>query len=318
MNASIKHSLGKKEGTQSALRASVFTAVRLIEARYDDPPSAKELAQVAGVCTSHFHHAFQEVVGESIVQHVLRLRVERAASLLKFSSWQVGEIALACGFQTQASFGRGFKRMYGMTPQQFRKSEGTIPFLRGRVRSRPNQSLEDVSLPSPTVRIENWTTLDAICLRFYGQVNEVHKPWTELLSWAKKELPDLEQARFFGLWFDDWSGKSDEHYRYDCAIVPASPVSPPPPEPFFVRSITAGEVAVAQAQGSVSALDRSWRAFGTGWFPHSGYQPRTDFVMDEYSSDLMLASPFRQLVQSKVGKISIKMCIPIQEGPVEY
>lgn len=308
--------LGKRQDTQSALRAAVFRAVRLMEANLDQPRKIDELAREAGLSKFHFQRAFKEVVGETVAQHAIRLRLERAASMLRYSSWQAGEIALAAGYKTQASFTRDFSRLYGCSPQRFRESEAVVPFLRGYLRSRPEVELVDPALPMPTVRIENWRDLEMICLRFYGPVDRVHEPWAEMLDWAKSEVPDLESARFFGIWYDDWSGKDAEHYRYECAIVPVGKLLGRVPEPFFTRRLPAGEVAVAEARGDLERLDRAWRAFANGWLPFSGYQPRGEAAgIDEYPADLMLASRIQQLAAMATG-LSLRMCLPVQRERV--
>lgn len=308
--------LGKRQDTQAALRAAVFRAVQLMESNLDQPRKVDELAQAAGLSKFHFQRAFKEVVGETVAQHSIRLRLERAAVMLRYSSWQAGEIALAAGYKTQASFTRDFSKLYGCSPQKFRESEAAVPFLRGYLRSRPEVELEDPALPVPTVRVENWRDLEMICLRFYGPVDRVHEPWGEILDWAKNSVPDLKSARFFGIWYDDWSGKDEEHYRYECAIVPREPLPEPPPEPFFLRTLEAGEVAVAEARGNLEKLDRAWQAFGNGWLPFSGYQPRGEaMALDEYPADLMLASKARQLAAMVTG-LSLKMCLRVQRERV--
>ncbi|MEM9479463.1 MAG: GyrI-like domain-containing protein, partial [Verrucomicrobiota bacterium] len=254
------------------------------------------------------------VVGESVNKHITRLRLERAASYLRYSSWQAGEIAQICGFTSQSNFGRGFRKIYGMSPQEFRKAKGTVPFLRGYARSRPGLELEQNSAPRPTVRIEDWPELQAICLRYYGPMDGVIQPWRELLSWAKEEYPMPEKARFFGIWFDDWTGHS-ERYRYECAIVSPSVVNLNPPEPFHVRTIPGGTTAVAEARGNGKELEQAWHSFGTGWLPFSGYQVRGDFVFDEYPADLIL-SHWKKLAVLWKG-LSLRMCVPVQTEPVE-
>jgi len=67
---------------------ALFEAARLLERRLDSPPAVDELARAAGLSVFHFHRAFRSVVGETVSQHSLRVRLERAA-FLKFSSWQV-------------------------------------------------------------------------------------------------------------------------------------------------------------------------------------------------------------------------------------
>jgi AraC family transcriptional regulator len=308
----------KKTLTEDKLRAKVFKASRIIESHYAQPLKVSQLAKEVGLSVSHFHLAFQSIVGESVMQHILRIRLEHAASLLTYSSWQAGDIGFACGFQSAANFSRSFKHHFGVSPQQFRNDENTLPFLRGYFRSRPEQELHNSELKLPTVRLEDWLQLHAICLRFYGRVNDIYKPWMELIGWAKGNLTHLQECRFLGLWFDDWSGQDDLHYRYECAIITADVDTLEIPEPYFIRKIPAGKVAVATTLGTLSAIDRAWRAFGTGWLPFSGYQPRENFFIDEYNNDFMLKPSIRKFTSIILGKIEMDMCIPIQSGSVGY
>jgi AraC family transcriptional regulator len=307
-------SLGKKTETQSRLRARIFAAVHLLESRYDQPPSAAEMAAVAGLSIFHFHRAFHEIIGESFTQHSKRLRLERAATLLKFSSWHLTDIALACGFQTQASFSRGFKQLYSMTPNGFRKQYHVVPFLRGCFRQHPSTELQTSVYPPTTVRIETWSEMNAISLRFYGSIYELFKPWSELLSWAKQNVSNLEQAHFYGLWFDDWSEITDQLYRYECIIVPDNSDYELPKQ-FNHRLITAGEVAITQSQGNLLQLENTWRAFAYGWFPLSGYQPRCDYVLDHYSAEFMLSSSLKKATKGLTG-LDMGLCIPVQRTPI--
>lgn len=163
----------------------------------------------------------------------------------------------------------------------------------------------------PTVRVESWPELQMIGLRAYGKVTQVYKPWGELLAWAHENVPDLDEARFFGLWFDDWSSLAPELYRYECAILPKEPLQGTPPEPFFVRTLPPGQVAVSYAQGGLSALDLAWRDFALNWLPHSGFLPRGHFVLDHYPASFVLKSGFRQLLLAAIGKLEVELCIPV-------
>ena len=308
--------LGRRQNTRCHLRAAVFRAVRFLESRLDDPPGVDELARSAGLSKSHFHLAFKRVVGETVQKHVLRLRLELAASYLSHSTWHAGEVALLCGFKTQASFGREFKRMYGKTPRQFRNEAGCVPFMRGKVRSHRSRELSDPEIPVPTVHLEEWPDLWAICLRHYGEIESLSQAWQELLSWAKSILPNPEQARYFGLWFDDWSKGSDDSYRYECAIVPASPLPETLPAPFFFREIPSGQVAVSLARGSLHQLEERWRCFGHGWLPFSGLQVRGAYAIDEYEASLLIAPRVKQMARLATG-ITLRMCIPVQKEPLD-
>jgi two-component system response regulator YesN len=60
--------------------------------------------------------------GENLSDYIVRLKMEKAASLLKNTSDKNYEIALRLGYQNPNYFIKVFKKYYGMTPQQFRQA----------------------------------------------------------------------------------------------------------------------------------------------------------------------------------------------------
>jgi AraC family transcriptional regulator len=79
------------------------------------------LAQVAGFSVSHLHRVFTAAMGESIAAYVRRVRLERAARKLRMGAIDIGEVALAAGYETHAAFGKAFKQRYGLSPSAFRQ-----------------------------------------------------------------------------------------------------------------------------------------------------------------------------------------------------
>lgn len=303
-----------KPSTEAALHASVFRAARLLEERIDHPPAIAELAREAGISPFHFQRAFKSVVGETVAQHSQRLRLERAASFLKFSAWQIQEIGLAAGFNDAPAFGRAFKKLYGCTPQQFRNQQSVVPFLRGWMRSGKPHETAPNSYPTPTAKVETWPDITVVAIRHYGTVQSIHQPWKALLNWTRTHHPDPQSARYFGLWFDDWSNApvDDPRYRYEAAVTLPGGWEGTPDAPFHLRTLPSGPVATAHAFGSIPALDRAWRSFAYGWLPYSGYQPRGDFGLDEYDPSFILSSPLKKILSGFTG-LPLKMCLPIQQ-----
>jgi len=311
-------SFEKSNETQRRLRRNIIRAVTYLEQNITDNPSVDELAKMAGMSKFHFLRVFKSIIGETPNQHVRRLRIERAASMLKSSNWLAGDIAIACGFKTQANFARDFTKYYGTSPQQYRSDNNCTPFLRGHFRSRPERELGDPNLLMPTVSISDWPDLDIITFRYYGAVEKVPFAWAELLEWAKKGIPDIENARFFGLWFDEWTSQepSEANYRYECAILPSKPICEGIPAPFTIRTLDGGTIASSQVKGSLNQLDQHWKNFGMGWLPFSGYQPRGEIVgIDEYAANVALA-PLAQKALMLLAGVSLTMHIPVQKEPV--
>ncbi len=88
----------------------------------DRPVKLAELANVACFSEYHFHRIFSAVSGETLNSFTNRLRLEKAARLLRYSDQSVTDIALDCGFSSPATFSRAFRSGYGTSPSQFRKS----------------------------------------------------------------------------------------------------------------------------------------------------------------------------------------------------
>ena len=310
----MNDSLGKNEETRNHLRRAVYVAADYLENNLLKRPTVDELAKVAGLSKFHFQRAFKDVVGETLGQHSRRLRLERVACLLMNSSWQITDIAEACGFSSQANLARDFQKLYGRSPFAFRSEEDRTPFLRGHFRKKLDKEIPRDQLPLPTVTIEDWPTLEMICLRYYGPYEKVDRAWKELVEWAKTNIDDLAKARFLGLWYDEWTSADPEkaNYRYDCAIVLPEPMPGELPPPFIKRQLPEGLMAVSHARGTMKQLDRAWRRFGLGWFPLSEFQPRGEIAgIDKYDGEVILASKTKQLLMLARG-ISLTMHIPIQ------
>jgi AraC family transcriptional regulator len=82
----------------------------------------EELAKVACFSEFHFHRVFGAVSGETLNNFTNRLRLEKAARLLRYSDKSLTDIAIDCGFSSSASFSRAFRSGYDTSPSQFRKS----------------------------------------------------------------------------------------------------------------------------------------------------------------------------------------------------
>jgi len=76
------------------------------------------LARTAGMSRYHFSRVFREVIGASPYQHLLGVRLARAAELLRGGQATVTEAALAAGFTDFGRFASHFHRRFGCLPSQ--------------------------------------------------------------------------------------------------------------------------------------------------------------------------------------------------------
>ncbi|WP_226655370.1 AraC family transcriptional regulator [Leifsonia sp. LS1] len=107
------------------LPASDPHIARAVAAIRDDPGSAwtlERLARVASTSRSAFAERFHAVVGEPPARYLLRVRMERAKSLLSDGRVSVAQAALSLGYGSEAAFSRAFRRHTGSTPSAWRRA----------------------------------------------------------------------------------------------------------------------------------------------------------------------------------------------------
>lgn len=105
---------------------AITRVLEYIQAHLDEELTPSMLAREACFSQHHFHRVFRVVVGESVMDHIRRLRLERAAYQLKADGGSsVGRIALDAGYGAQEAFTRIFNAYFGMSPKAFRRSSGS-------------------------------------------------------------------------------------------------------------------------------------------------------------------------------------------------
>jgi AraC family transcriptional regulator len=93
-----------------------------IDAHLDRELSLEELAREACLSAFHFARSFKAATGVSPHRYVLQRRLDHAKALLITRTLSLAEVALACGFSSQAHFSSSFKQANGVSPSLFARS----------------------------------------------------------------------------------------------------------------------------------------------------------------------------------------------------
>ena len=85
-----------------------------------DSHDLETLAKESGYSRNHFLRLFREAMQCTPHRYLVRLRIEKALSLMKNRSLRLIDIATECGFSSQAQFSKTFRQVLGMTPNDYR------------------------------------------------------------------------------------------------------------------------------------------------------------------------------------------------------
>ncbi len=88
----------------------------ILEDRFTDPPTQKELAQEVMLNESKLRKGFKEYFATTIYDYVTRLRMELAKTLLLEERKTIYEVTMLTGFRHQTNFSIAFKKYFGIPP----------------------------------------------------------------------------------------------------------------------------------------------------------------------------------------------------------
>lgn len=109
---------------QSADSEPIADVLHWITVHLHEDLSVPRLADRAQLSERQFRRVFKREVGVNPVEHVERVRLDAACTLLETTRNPVGEIARVCGFGTPETMNRVFRRRLHITPGDHREHFG--------------------------------------------------------------------------------------------------------------------------------------------------------------------------------------------------
>lgn len=121
--ALLEHIEGIAQSADELLRYNstrpVDRALRLIHQHFDTGISLQTIAQQVHVTPSYLSRSFRKRVGTKFTEYLAITRVERAKHLLISGTRRISEVAHQVGYDDPAYFSRVFRRITGVSPEEF-------------------------------------------------------------------------------------------------------------------------------------------------------------------------------------------------------
>lgn len=246
-----------------------------IQSNLDKKPNLEELAQIAFFSPFHFHRIFKAFTGESIFKYIRRLKLERAASELKYSDKLINLIAIKAGYENTESFSRVFKTQFKKSPMEFRKHskkelENSIGHL-----SKPRKPKE---LNIELIDITN--TKHLICLRHIGNYNDVGQTWDSLKKWVYKNQYKIKST--LGISYDNPKITEEDKIRYDACVELEKNVDLG--SKMHRKKIRNGKYAVVTIKGEYESLNTAYEYFYVKWLEKNRFELRNEPSFEVYKN----------------------------------
>lgn len=249
--------------------------------------SLEELAKLSHFSPHYFHRIFAAVVGESVNNYTNRLRLEKAARLLTFSTNHLSSIAYECGFSSPSTFSRSFKQYFNISPSAFRKSGDSknrkiCKELHPMENYICKMSLEEKIAKFP-ITIKQLQKRKIAYLRVIDSFKEgkVIQAFEELIIWAKKN--DLyTNAQFFGMSIDDPMTTPEKKYRYEaCMVVPTNKKEDTEGRVQLMQ-LPQCKYATTKVSGTIKLVATAISYMYNNWLVNSPYEPDHQYGLEYF------------------------------------
>jgi AraC family transcriptional regulator len=290
----------------------INTILLYIDENLDSELSLEIIANVGFYSPFHLHRIFKAITNETLNSYVTRKRIEKtAAILLHHKNTSITALSLQYGFNSNSSFTRTFKKFYGISPSEFRKSKPKYSKI-SQVESKNGQEngiFEQYICNS--INLINWIKMNAkieikempkLDLAFVTQIGHLGlgDAYTKLMKWAiPKELLN-EDSKMLTIYHDSFKITDPDKVRMSACLILNNKTEVS--GEIGLTSIEKGKCIVAHFEIGIHEFEKSWTGLFI-WMNENGYKKADQNPFEIYHNNF----------NDHPGKIAIvDFCIPIE------
>ena len=115
-----------RQSTIARRRALFEEAAEIIEREYRESLAVDDIAYRVASSRRQLQRAFAEAGETTFRSYLQKIRMAKAAELLRNRSMPVNRVASAVGYRQPAQFAKAFRRHHGRVPSTFRVSPDSL------------------------------------------------------------------------------------------------------------------------------------------------------------------------------------------------
>jgi AraC family transcriptional regulator len=287
-DAELELPVGRREAVRRVNRAMDY-----IDSRLAERITLKQIAAQAHFSIYHFARVFTAITGETPGQHLRRVRLQRAASLLyAWPKAPILDVALATGFQSAPVFARAFRLQFGMSASDWRRRDFWHPCGQFYCWRRPPCGACDAhrawqpdaaasapvvplaQTPQPPglrdIKVERLSERRLVYMRMIGPFGRDSMGlWRRFIRWLiVRNLRGLDVVLFAQL-LDSPYVAAPEHYRHDAGVLVDDDFVPD--RYVNTRVLPGGWFVTARFTGRIIDEARATDYLRVVWLPENGY-----------------------------------------------
>lgn len=286
--------MSTKKSNKAYYSERINIITEYIQHNLDKKISIQELAELSHFSPFHFHRIVRAQLGEPIGAYIARTRLEKAASLLIYSSNSIEDIAYSIGYEIPSSLSKQFKNHFGISPSEFRET-----------RKFSLKSIKPMELELAIKKPKFLTLEEKKCLFIrlqgdYGQL-DYKNAWEKLWSVVKSQKLYTAGIEHTGVSYDDPNVTDADKTRYDACLIIHKEAKPK--GEIGVKTLNGGKFAMFHYTGSYKHLNEVYDYIFNEWLLNNDYELRDEPVRETYRNNPEKTEP---------SKLKTEIYVPIK------
>lgn len=263
----------QKISTKEEYHKQINIIIEYINNHLDEQIDLLKLSEISNFSPFHFHRMTRAFLGEPIGAYIVRMKLETAAKLLRYTDLAISDIAYKVGYDTPSSLSKAFKQQYNISPIDYRNNKDYA------IMKLINKEIE---LNIKKVKRMDLPTRKAIYIKLFGEYKNLDfsGTWQRLWQFIKENKLYSSGIEHLAIYYDDPKVTEKERLRTDICLVISKEAKPK--GEIGVKELKGGKFAVFHYQGSYKHLDAVYDTIYSKLLPENNLILRNDQGFEKY------------------------------------
>lgn len=263
----------QRTSTREEYQKQINIIIEYINNHLHETIDLSKLSEISNFSPFHFHRITRAFLGEPIGAYIVRMKVETAARLLRYTDLPVSDIAYRIGYDTPSSLSKAFKNQYNISPIDYRNNQEYIIM-------RPEK--KDLSLNIKRAKTIELPIRKAIYIKLFGEYStlDFSGSWQRLWQFVKENKLYSAGVEHVAIYYDDPKVTEKDKLRTDICLVINKEAKPK--GEIGMKELKGGKFAMFLYQGSYKNLDAVYDTIHSELLPKEGLVLRNDLGFEKY------------------------------------